>query len=59
VNRFVSGLLFGGSAYAIAWASGAPPWLALVISAYFACQIWFLEVVVAGIERFVHWLMTH
>lgn len=59
MNRFVSGLVFGGSAFAIAWAATAPPWLAAVIAVILACLVWFGEAAVDLIEDFVDWLMTH
>lgn len=40
MNRFVVGLVFGGSAYAIAWAAGTPPWAAAVIAAAVVCLAW-------------------
>lgn len=46
MNRFVLGLVFGGCAYAIAWAATAPAWLALVIAVVVACLIWFGEAAV-------------
>lgn len=53
MNRFVSGLIFGGCAYAIAWAAGATVWLAAVIGVLTACLVWFGEYAVDAIDDFI------
>lgn len=51
MNRFVLGLVFGSCAYAIAWAAGAPLWLALVIAAVVTCLVWFGEAAINHLDR--------
>lgn len=56
MNRFVLGLVFGGSVYAIAWAATAPVWLALVIAALVAVLVWFGETALDLLDDFIDFL---
>lgn len=59
MSRLARGLIFGGCAFAIAWAAGAALWLAFVIGAVVACLVWFGKRVLDALEDFVEWLTTH
>lgn len=56
MNRFVLGLVFGGSVYAIAWAATAPVWLALVIAALVAALVWFGDTALDLLGDFIDFL---
>lgn len=53
VNRFVLGVVFGACAYAIAWAAGAPVWLAAVIGVAVAALVWFGEAAIDAIADLI------
>lgn len=40
-KRFATGVIFGASAYAIAWAAGAAPLWCWLIGAVVAVAVWF------------------